>query len=79
MSSVWLPCGDYHWNYGQDQGWWQSRLIQGKMILLLAIMFIGIPLFGRSPEYEYWISVANMVGYTAMGALGVQLLIGFED
>ena len=77
MSSVWLPCGDYHWNYAQDQGWWQSELIQGKMILLLAIIFIGIPLLGLSPEYEYWVSVANMVGYTAMGALGVQLLIGY--
>ncbi len=73
MSSVWLPCGDYHWNYGQDQGWWQSRFIQGKMLLLLAIMFIGIPFFVE----EYWIGVANMVGYTAMGALGVQLLIGY--
>ncbi len=77
MSNVWLPCGDYHWNYGQDQGWWQTRLIQGKMILLLAIMFIGIPLLGLSPNYEYWLGVIIMVGYTAMGALGVQLLIGY--
>lgn len=43
------------------------------MILLLAIMFIGIPFFLD----EYLIGVANIVGYTAMGALGVQLLIGF--
>jgi branched-chain amino acid transport system permease protein len=43
------------------------------MLLLLAIMFIGIPLFVE----EYWIGVAIMVGYTAMGALGVQLLIGY--
>ena len=73
MSSVWLPCGDYHWNYSQDQGWWQTRFIKGKMILLLAVMFIGIPLYVS----EYWISVAIMVGYTTMGALGVQLLIGY--
>ena len=77
MSSVWLPCGDYHQNYVEDQGWWQSRLIKGKMILLLAIVFIGIPLLALSPEGEYWVSVATMIGYTAMGALGVQLLIGF--
>lgn len=77
MSSVWLPCGDYHQNYVEDQGWWQSKLIKGKMILLLAIVFIGIPLLALSPEGEYWVSVATMVGYTAMGALGVQLLIGF--
>ena len=73
MSSVWLPCGDYHQNYKEDQGWWQSKFIKGKMILLLLIVFVGIPLFFD----EYWMSVATMVGYTAMGALGVQLLIGY--
>jgi len=73
MSSVWLPCGDYHWNYAQDQGWWQTAFIKGKMILLLAVMFIGIPLFLS----DYWMSVGTMIGYTAMGALGVQLLIGY--
>ena len=49
MSSVWLPCGDYHQNYVEDQGWWQSKLIKGKMILLLAIVFIGIPLTDFPP------------------------------
>jgi branched-chain amino acid transport system permease protein len=73
MSSVWLPCGDYHQDYAEDQGWWQSRVIKGKMILVLAIMFLGIPLVAP----DYWLSVATMVGYTAMGALGVQLLIGY--
>lgn len=73
MSSVWLPCGDYHQDYAEDQGWWQTKFIKGKMILLLAIMFISIPLLAP----EYWISVATMIGYTTMGALGVQLLIGY--
>lgn len=43
------------------------------MILLLALVFIGIPFLAS----EYWVGVASMVGYTAMGALGVQLLIGY--
>ena len=73
MSSVWLPCGDYHQNYAQDQSWWQTSFIQGKMILLLLILFVGIPFLLPG----YWVSVATMVGYTAMGALGVQLLIGY--
>ena len=73
MSSVWLPCGDYHQSYVEDQGWWQSSFIKGKMILLLLVMFVVIPWLIP----EYWMSVAIMVGYTAMGALGVQLLIGF--
>lgn len=74
MSRVWLPCGDYHQDYARDQGWWQSRFIKGKMILLLAMFYIGIPLLLS----DYWIGVANMIGYTLMGALGVQLLIGFS-
>ncbi len=73
MSNVWLPCGDYHQNYAEDQGWWQTAFLKSKMILLLVITFVVIPLLLP----EYWISVATMVGYTAMGALGVQLLIGY--
>ncbi len=73
MSKVWLPCGDYHQNYEEDQGWWPSRFIKLKMILLLAVTFVAIPLWAS----EYIISVAIKVGYTVMGALGVQLLIGY--
>jgi len=73
MSNVWLPCGDYHQNYSEDQGWWQSKVIKGKMILLLAIMFVIIPIFAG----EYFLSVAIKVGYTVLGAFGVQLLIGY--
>lgn len=74
MSSVWLPCGHYHENYVQDQGWWQTPLIKFKMILLFCTIFIVIPQFLP----EYWIGVCTMIGYTAMGALGVQLLIGYS-
>src|SRR6056297_1375683 len=73
MSTVWLPCGHYHENYKQDQGWWQTPIIKIKMILLLLTVFVLIP--GFLPEY--WVGVGTMIGYTAMGALGVQLLIGY--
>ena len=121
MSSVWLPCGDYHETYSQDQGWWQTSLIRFKMVLLLAFVFIGAPwelpegvrwvavipaliglalivvkianpprlkgewiifpfflslfLLFRLPDY--YLSVGVTVGYYSMGALGVQLLIGY--
>jgi branched-chain amino acid transport system permease protein len=39
----------------------------------MLVLFIGIPLVAD----EYWLSVCNQVGYTVLGALGVQLLIGF--
>jgi branched-chain amino acid transport system permease protein len=73
MSTTWLPCGDYHQNYVQDQAWFQTKFIKGKMILLTLCLFIFIPLLAD----DYWLSVCNTIGYTILGALGVQLLIGF--
>lgn len=73
MSTTFLPCGDYHQNYAQEHAWWQTKFIKGKMILLFLFLFVFIPVTANS----YWISVCNMVGYTILGALGVQLLIGY--
>ena len=73
MSTTWLPCGNYHQNYIEDHAWWQTKFIKGKMILLALILFLIIPLISDS----YMLSVCNLIGYTILGALGVQLLIGF--
>ena len=73
MSTTFLPCGEYHQSYREDHAWWQTKFIKGKMILLMLVLFWGIPYVADS----YWISVCNQVGYTVLGALGVQLLIGF--
>ncbi|MFA9496974.1 MAG: branched-chain amino acid ABC transporter permease [Deltaproteobacteria bacterium] len=73
MSTTWLPCGVYHQNYVQDHAWWQTKFIKAKMILLLIILFVIIPLVADS----YVLSILNLVGYTILGAIGVQLLIGF--
>jgi branched-chain amino acid transport system permease protein len=73
MSTTWLPCGVYHQDYQHDQGWWQTKFIKTKMILLFSVLFIVIPLIAGS----YTLSVCNQIGYTILGALGVQLLIGF--
>jgi len=73
MSTTWLPCGDYHQNYSQDQAWFQTKFIKGKMVLLALCLFVFIPLFADN----YELSVCNTIGYTILGALGVQLLIGF--
>ena len=43
------------------------------MILLFVVLFAVIPLLADA----YWLSVWNQVGYTILGALGVQLLIGY--
>ena len=73
MSTTWLPCGDYHQSYMEDHAWFQTKFIKGKMILMGLFLFVFIPLVSDS----YWLSVFNTVGYTILGALGVQLLIGF--
>ena len=73
MSTTWLPCGDYHQSYIEDHAWFQTKFIKGKMILLGLFLFVFIPLAADS----YWLSVCNTIGYTILGALGVQLLIGF--
>jgi branched-chain amino acid transport system permease protein len=73
MSTTFLPCGEYHQNYREDHAWWQTKFIRGKMVLMMLVLFIGIP-YVSDP---YWLSVCNQIGYTVLGALGVQLLIGF--
>lgn len=73
MSTTFLPCGVYHQDYTQDHAWWQTKFIKGKMALLFVLMFIVIPSFADS----YMLSVCNQIGYTLLGALGVQLLIGY--
>jgi len=73
MATTWLPCGVYHENYTQDHALWQTNFIRGKMLLLALILFFGIPYIADS----YVLSICNLVGYTILGALGVQLLIGF--
>ena len=73
MSTTFLPCGVYHQTYAQDHAWWQTPFIKAKMLLLALFLFVVIPIFADI----YWISVCNQIGYTILGALGVQLLIGF--
>lgn len=73
MSTTFLPCGKYHETYRQDHAWWQTRFIRIKMALLFLTLFVLIPVFAD----DYWLSVCNQIGYTVLGALGVQLLIGF--
>lgn len=69
----WLPCGVYHEFYQQDHAWWQTKFVKSKMILLTLVIFVAIPLWAGN----YWLSVFSEICYTALGALGVQLLIGY--
>jgi len=55
------------------RGGGRAHSSKARCILLLLIVFVGIPTLLPG----YYLSVGTMVGYTAMGALGVQLLIGY--
>jgi branched-chain amino acid transport system permease protein len=66
-------CGVYHQHYRQDHAWWQTKFVWGKMLLLFITLSYLIPKFAGL----YLISVANVVGYTILSAMGVQLLIGY--
>lgn len=67
-----LPTGTYVQNYRADHAWWQTRFVWIRMGLLLAVL-LAVPQFVGG----YWLSVIVLIGYTALAAMGVQLLIGF--
>ncbi len=67
-----LPAGVYHERYLQQHAWWQSGFVRLKMAALAAFLVV-LPLTANL----YLISVANIIGYTILSALGVQLLIGY--
>ena len=72
MASMHLPAGTYYERYAQDQAWWPTRFVRLRMAGL-ALLLLLLPRL-INPAY---LSVANLVGYTILGALGVQLLIGY--
>ncbi len=70
---MYTPAAVYHERYRQDHAWWQTAFVRGKMVLLFALLLAVIPATGSL----YLISVANVIGYTILSAMGVQLLIGY--
>ncbi|MBI4608111.1 MAG: branched-chain amino acid ABC transporter permease [Candidatus Rokubacteria bacterium] len=69
---MYLPSGVYHETYGASHAWWQTGFVRGKMVLLVAFV-ATLPLYANL----YVVSVANIILYTILSALGVQLLIGY--
>ncbi|HSB68828.1 MAG TPA: branched-chain amino acid ABC transporter permease [Candidatus Methylomirabilis sp.] len=70
---MYLPSGVYHESYVQDQAWWQTPFIRAKMAGLFLLLLLLLPLGANL----YLVSVANVIGYTILSAMGVQLLIGY--
>lgn len=75
-----LPAGTFHDSYVTDQAWWQTRFVWARMLLLFAVLFIGIPILLPLIDASmgrYVLGLSNNIGYFILGAMGVQLLIGF--
>jgi branched-chain amino acid transport system permease protein len=70
---MYLPSAVYHERYRQDHAWWQTAFVRGKMVLLFLLLLVVIP----ATASVYLLSVANVIGYTILSAMGVQLLIGY--
>ena len=68
-----LPAGIYHERYLRQHAWWQTGFVQLKLAALAVFVLVVLPLTANL----YIISVANIIGYTILSALGVQLLIGY--
>src|SRR3989337_630695 len=69
---MYLPSGVYHETYAVSHAWWQTNFVRAKMALLVAFV-LTLPLYVNL----YWIGVSNIILYTVLSALGVQLLIGY--
>ena len=70
---MYRPAGVYHETYWQDHALWQTTFVRGKMLLLFLFLLVLFPTFANL----YLVSVANIIGYTILSAMGVQLLIGY--
>jgi len=69
---MYLPAGYYFEHYAKDHAWWRTAFIRAKMVALIVILLV-FPLTANL----YLVSIANIIGYTILSAMGVQLLIGY--
>jgi branched-chain amino acid transport system permease protein len=69
---MYLPSGVYFEHYAGDQAWWRTTFIRVKM----AALFVFLLIFPLTANL-YLVSIANVIGYTILSAMGVQLLIGY--
>jgi len=70
---MYLPAGVYFEHYAKDHAWWRTTFLRAKMVALLVFLLVVFPLTANL----YLVSVANIIGYTILSAMGVQLLIGY--
>ena len=67
-----LPCGTKNYTYAQDMAIMRTKTHWALLIGLLAFVFTA-PLYWGN----YWLGVANLIGITAIAAIGLNILLGY--
>lgn len=67
-----MESGVFHSDYGSDMSFRPTWIMRARIILVLVLVLI-FPWFAD----RYWLSLANTVGIAAIGAIGLNILVGF--
>jgi len=67
-----LPCGTKNYTYAEDMAIMRTKTHWALLIGLLAFVFTA-PLYWGN----YWLGVANLIGITAIAAIGLNILLGY--
>ena len=67
-----LPCGTKNYTYAEDMAIMRTKTHWALLIGLLAFVFTA-PLYWGN----YWLGVANLIGITAIAAIGLSILLGY--
>ncbi|MDP7427026.1 MAG: branched-chain amino acid ABC transporter permease, partial [Alphaproteobacteria bacterium] len=65
--------GTFKRSFGEDLALYRVPLPRIVMTLIVLWVFVGFPLVGS----EYWLGMANLLGIACLGALGLNILIGY--
>lgn len=67
-----MRSGVFHTNYANDMSFRPTWLMRARILVLLVLVLI-FPWFAD----RYWLTLANTVGLAAIGAIGLNILVGF--
>jgi branched-chain amino acid transport system permease protein len=67
-----MQCGDFRVSYASDERIFDTRIPIAGLLALLAVLAL-VPLVAGT----YWLDVLNRIGIAIIGALGLNILVGF--
>jgi branched-chain amino acid transport system permease protein len=67
-----MKCGGFRVSYGSDERMFDTRLPVISLVIFLVVLAF-VPRFAGT----YWLDVLNRIGIAVIGALGLNILVGF--